>query len=131
MPSLHNFLIIRQSNSHPMLGGPKTPTNLYSQLHWHLEGKTILVGDISKLNTPFEYFSNGIILHSLGKAMEDCHPLDTSFSIWGGLFPPPMGTENTMAPLLCFHWSCWRTIYFSWNISLRWWATSPKLFSCP
>jgi len=78
-----------------MLGGTKTLTNLFSQLHRRLEGKAIIVGDFPKLNIPFEFFFSRIIPHSL-----DCRSFDTSFSIWGGLFPPPTITEKYNGPFI-------------------------------
>jgi hypothetical protein len=46
------------------------------------------------LDTPLEYFFGGTIAHNLGEVAKNRCPLDTSFSIQGGLFPPPFGTEN-------------------------------------
>jgi len=37
--------------------------------------------------------------HSSREATENHHPLDTSFSIWGGLFLPPTKTKMPMALL--------------------------------
>jgi hypothetical protein len=34
------------------------------------------------------------IAHNLGEVAKNRCPPDTSFSIQGGLFPPPFGTEN-------------------------------------
>jgi hypothetical protein len=68
-------------------------------LHWRLEGEAILVRDIPKLNIPQEYFSNGTIAQSLGEATKDYCPLDTSFSIWGGLFFPHTIIKNVIIPL--------------------------------
>jgi hypothetical protein len=47
-----------------MLIGVETPGNLSSQLHQHLEGEAILVGDISELDSPSIYFFNGCITES-------------------------------------------------------------------
>jgi hypothetical protein len=38
-----------------MLEGIKTPTTFFSQLHYWLEGKKILVGEIFELDTPPDY----------------------------------------------------------------------------
>jgi uncharacterized protein (UPF0303 family) len=45
---------------------------------------------------------DGIHPHNLGEATENRHPLDISFLVHGGLFPPPIGTEATMALLVIF-----------------------------
>jgi len=52
-----------------MLVGIEIFGNLFSQLHQHLEGKAILVGNISELYTPLEYFSEGSIAESLGEVV--------------------------------------------------------------
>jgi hypothetical protein len=77
------------------VGIAKTLANLSSQLCQWLEGKAILVGDIPKMDTPSEYFSNGNLVHSLGEATEEQCLLNTSFSVWGGFFfhqPEPKGS---------------------------------------
>jgi hypothetical protein len=78
----------------------KTPTNISSQLHRRLEGKAISVGDIPKLDTASKYLFQWKHCTKFSEAFEDCHPLDTSFLIWGGLFPPPIGIENVLTTSL-------------------------------
>jgi hypothetical protein len=77
-----------------MLGGTKTLANISNQLHRCLEGEAIPVGDISELGIPLEYFFNGTIAHNSSEIAKNYRPHDTSFSIQGGLFPPPIGTKN-------------------------------------
>jgi len=58
-----------------------------------------VVRDIPKLNIPLEYFSGGTIAQSLGEATKDCCLLDTSFSIWDGLFFPHTVIKNVIVSL--------------------------------
>lgn len=51
------------------------------------------------MDTPLDWFFDEIFPHSLRKPIEHCHPLDTSFLVWGGFFPPPTRIEMAMAPL--------------------------------
>ncbi len=53
-----------------------------------------MIGDITKLDTPLEYFFDGNITQSPSEAAKDHAPLNTSFLVWGGLFPPPTETKN-------------------------------------
>jgi hypothetical protein len=48
-----------------MLVNIKTPTNLSSQLYRCSKGKEILIGNVSKLDIPLEYFFGGTITQSL------------------------------------------------------------------
>jgi hypothetical protein len=48
-------------------------------LHQCLEGEAILVSDISKLDTPLEYFFGGTIAHNLGEVATHCRPLILHF----------------------------------------------------
>ncbi len=68
-----------------------------------LKGEVIPIRDISKLNIPSDYFSDGTITHCLGEVAKDYHPPDTSFSIQGGFFPPPTERQNVWLLRLCFH----------------------------
>jgi len=115
---------------HLVLVSTKTPTNLFSQLHKWLKGKVIPIGDISKLNTPSDYFSDGTITHCLREVAKDRHPPDTSFSVQGGFFPPPIKRQNVMAPSIVSSLKSLyiRTTYFVRKNLLRWWATFQKFF---
>jgi len=79
---------------HPTSKGTKTLATIFHQLHHCLEGKEILMGDISELDTPLKYFFNGTLPHNLGKATEDHYPPNTSFSVQGEPFPPPYWNRN-------------------------------------
>jgi len=59
-----------------------------------------LLGNIPKLDITLEYFSSGTIAQSLKKVAKDHHPLYLSFFVWGEIFPPPIGIENLIAPLV-------------------------------
>jgi uncharacterized protein (UPF0303 family) len=63
-----------------------------------LEGEAISIRHIRKLDTPPKYFSNGNIVQNSSEATKDYHLLNISFSVWGGLFPPPIETKNVLAP---------------------------------
>jgi uncharacterized protein (UPF0303 family) len=65
-----------------------------------LEGEAILIRHIPKLDTPSKYFSSGNIAQNSSEATKDHHPPNTSFSVWGGPFPPLIETENVLAPLI-------------------------------
>ncbi len=58
-----------------------------------------MVGDIPKLDIPLEYFFGGTIAQSLKEVAKNCHPFDTSFSIWDGFFFPLTVIENVIVPL--------------------------------
>jgi hypothetical protein len=45
-----------------------------------LEGEVILIGDLLKMATPLDYFSDGNFVQNSNEATEECCPLYTSFS---------------------------------------------------
>jgi hypothetical protein len=53
------------------------------------------------MDTPSKYFSSGNLVQNSGEVAKELHP-NTSFSVWGGLFPPPTGIERVLAPLVLF-----------------------------
>jgi hypothetical protein len=65
-----------------------------------LEGEVVLIGDITKLDTPLEYFFDGNIAQSPSKVAKDHAPPNTSYLVWGGLFPPPTRTKNVIVHLI-------------------------------
>jgi hypothetical protein len=81
-----------------MLEGIETLVTFFCQLHHWLEGEEIMVGEIAKMDTPSDYFFGGTQAHSLGKAINNHHPLETSFSTCGGLFHPHIMAKTRMAP---------------------------------
>jgi hypothetical protein len=81
----------------PMPEGVETPTTLFGQLHYWLEGKYIPVGEIPELNIPLDYFFDGILQHNSRKVAKIRCPLDTSFLVWGEFFPLPTGIEMAVA----------------------------------
>jgi hypothetical protein len=57
-----------------MHASTETLANFSSQLHPHLEGKTIPIGDILELYIPLKFLFSGTIAHNLGEVIEDHHP---------------------------------------------------------
>jgi hypothetical protein len=82
-----------------MLEGTKTLATLFSQLYCHLKGEEIPIGDILELDTPLEYFLNGILPHFKRGNQRPLAP-NTSFSVHGSLSSPPTITKMVMALLV-------------------------------
>ncbi len=49
-----------------------------------------------KWDTPPKYVSSGNLAQSLSEVGKEHRPPGTSFSVWGGLFPPPNESENVL-----------------------------------
>jgi hypothetical protein len=55
--------------------------NLSHELHHRSEGEEILVGEVLKMDTTSDLFSDGTHPHSLGEATRTVHPHDISFLV--------------------------------------------------
>jgi hypothetical protein len=53
------------------------------------------------MDTSSEIFSSCNLVQSSNEVAKKL-PLDTSFLVWGGLFPPPIGTEKVLALSVLF-----------------------------
>jgi hypothetical protein len=51
--------------------GAETLTTLFHRLNCWLEGEEILIGEILKMDTPSNMFSNGTHLHSSGEVTKN------------------------------------------------------------
>jgi hypothetical protein len=87
-----------------------------------------LIRNVSKLNIPLEYLFWWNYCTKLRKAAKNHHPLDTLFSIRGGLFPPPTKTKNVIVPSVVFSLKMLEDHLFHSKDLLRWWPTFRKFF---